>query len=390
MGGGGGRGGTPPAGGGGGGGGEHPPPRPVPPPPPPPPHLARLFRGLSNLAPRTSHLARLLRGLSNFAPRTSHLARLFQMNAPSETATTSTASTTHLVIAFAVIYVVWGSTYLGMAIAIETMPPFLMGATRFIVAGILLMAVRHWLGDALPTRQQWGSAAIVGSLLFLGGNGAVAWAQHWVPSGIAALLITTTPFWMTMLPWVTGYSSRPPLLALGGIAIGLVGVALLVGAPVGSVPTTQMVIGSLTIVAAALSWAIGSLVSKRLPLPSSPWMSAGAQMVCGALGLGLASVVSGEATRVDVTAISLRSWLALAYLIFIGAIVGFSAYVYLLRHTSMARLSTYAFVNPVVAVLLGWLILREPLNGRTVFAGALIIVAVMLILLPDGQRDRTR
>lgn len=310
------------------------------------------------------------------------------MNAPLHTAATPTASTTNLVIAFAVIYVVWGSTYLGMAIAIETMPPFLMAATRFIIAGTLLITVRRWLGDALPTTKQWGSAAIVGSLLFLGGNGAVAWAQHWVPSGIAALLITTTPFWMTMVPWVTGYSSRPPLVALGGIAIGLVGVALLVGAPVATVPTTQMVIGSLAIVAAALSWSIGSLASKRLSLPASPWMSAGAQMVCGAVGLGLASTVSGEVSRVDVAAISLRSWLALAYLIFIGAIVGFSAYVYLLRHTTMARVSTYAFVNPVVAVVLGWLVLGEPLSGRTLFAGALIIVAVMLILRPTPVTAR--
>ncbi|MBA3699776.1 MAG: EamA family transporter [Planctomycetes bacterium] len=310
------------------------------------------------------------------------------MNTPLPTATTPTASTAQLVIAFAIIYVVWGSTYLGMAIAIETMPPFLMAATRFIVAGTLLIAVRRALGDALPSAQHWRSAAIVGSLLFLGGNGAVAWAQHWVPSGIAALLITTTPFWMTMVPWVVGSSPRPAWTALVGIAIGLVGVALLVGAPVGATVTMPLVIGSLTIVMAALSWAIGSLCAKRLPLPSSPWMSSGAQMVCGALGLGLAGVVSGEATHLEVTTISLRSWLALAYLIFIGAIVGFSAYVYLLRHSTMTRVSTYAFVNPVVAVVLGWLVLGEPLSGHTLFAGMLIIVAVMLILRPGPPADQ--
>jgi drug/metabolite transporter (DMT)-like permease len=260
------------------------------------------------------------------------------------------------------------------------MPPFLMAAVRFIIAGTVLIVVRRWLGDAWPTRRQWGSAAIVGSLLFLGGNGAVAWAQHWVPSGIAALLITTTPFWMTMVPWALGHSPRPGLWALAGISIGLVGVALLVGAPVGTAPTTQMIIGSLTIVAAALSWAIGSLCSKRLPMPASPWMTAGAQMVCGSLGLGLAALVSGEVTHVDVAAISLRSWLALAYLIFIGAILGFSAYVYLLKHSTMARVSTYAFVNPVVAVLLGWLIAGEPIGPLTLLAGALIVTAVVLIL----------
>jgi drug/metabolite transporter (DMT)-like permease len=299
------------------------------------------------------------------------------------TTRTASAPTSHLVVAFAAIYLVWGSTYLGMAIAIETMPPFLMAAVRFLIAGALLIAVRRWLGDALPDRRQWGSAAIVGSLLFLGGNGAVAWAQHWVPSGIAALLITTTPFWMTILPWLAGRSPRPSVLVLGGIALGLVGVALLIGMPTtgqGEAPTMQMVVGSLAIVAAALSWAIGSLWSKHLPMPGTPWMSAGAQMVCGAVGLAVASLVSGEPGRLDLAAVSLRSWLALAYLILIGAIVGFSAYVYLLRHTSMAKVSTYAFVNPVVAVVLGWLVLDEPLGARTLIAGALIVIAVMLLL----------
>lgn len=304
------------------------------------------------------------------------------MNVPLATRTPS-APTSHLVVAFAAIYLVWGSTYLGMAIAIETMPPFLMAAVRFLIAGALLIAVRRWLGDALPTRRQWGSAAIVGSLLFLGGNGAVAWAQHWVPSGIAALLITTTPFWMTILPWLVGRAPRPTPLVLGGIALGLVGVALLIGMPVtgqGNASTTQVVVGSVAIVAAALSWAIGSLWSKHLPMPGTPWMSASAQMVCGALGLALASIVSGEPGRLDLGTISLRSWLALAYLILIGAIVGFTAYVYLLRHTSMAKVSTYAFVNPVVAVVLGWLVLDEQLGARTLVAGALIVIAVMLLL----------
>jgi drug/metabolite transporter (DMT)-like permease len=302
------------------------------------------------------------------------------MDAPTPATTMPTASTTSLVSAFAVIYLVWGSTYLGMAIAIETMPPFLMAATRFIVAGALLITVRRWFGDGLPTRRQWGSAAIIGSLMFVGGNGIVAWAQHWVPSGIAALLITTTPFWMTVVPWMLGQSPKPPAQALAGIGIGLVGVALLVGAPVGTAPTTPMIIGSLAIVAAALSWTIGSLCSKRLPMPTSPWMSAGAQMVCGAVGLGLAAVVSGELTHFDMAAISLRSWLALTYLTFIGSFLAFSAYVYLLRHSTMARVSTYAFVNPVVAVLLGWLIADEPVGPLTLVAGGLIITAVILIL----------
>ena len=292
----------------------------------------------------------------------------------------STAPTAYLVMAFAALYVIWGSTYLGMAIAIETMPPFLMACARFIVAGGLLYFVRLWLGDPAPNARQWGSAAIIGTLLFVGGNGVVAWAERWVPSGIAALLITTTPFWMTMLPWFVGQAPRPRVLGLIGIAVGLIGVGLLVGFPAGNAPTTQLVIGSLAIVAAALSWTIGSLMNKRLPLPKSAWMSSATQMLCGAVGLGLAGVIGGEVPQVDLAHISVRSWMALLYLIFIGAILGFSAYAYLLQHVSMARVSTYAFVNPVVAVMLGWLMNNEPIGPRTLVAGALVVSAVIIIL----------
>jgi drug/metabolite transporter (DMT)-like permease len=292
----------------------------------------------------------------------------------------SAAPTAYIVMAFAALYVIWGSTYLGMAIAIESMPPFLMACARFIVAGGLLYVIRLWLGDPTPNARQWCSAAIIGTLLFVGGNGVVAWAERWVPSGIAALLITTTPFWMTMLPWLAGQTSRPKALGLIGIAVGLIGVGLLVGFPVGSAPTTQLVVGSLAIVAAALSWTVGSLMNKRLPLPKSAWMSSATQMLCGAVGLGLAGVIGGEVQQVDLAHISLRSWMALLYLIFIGAILGFSAYAYLLQHVSMARVSTYAFVNPVVAVILGWLMNNEPIGPRTLLAGALIVSAVIIIL----------
>jgi drug/metabolite transporter (DMT)-like permease len=307
------------------------------------------------------------------------------MNAPLLPSSAASAPTSHLVIAFAALYLIWGSTYLGMAIAIETIPPFLMAAVRFAVAGGMLFTVRRLLGDPWPSAREWRSAAIVGSLLFVGGNGMVCWGQHWVPSGIAALLVTTTPFWMTMLPWFAGRSPRPTLVVMSGIALGLIGVGILVAAPVsnghgGAAPTAMLITGSLAIVGASLSWALGSLWSKALPLPAIPWMSSATQMLCGAAGLTLAALVSGEATSVDLAAISLRSWVALAYLIVVGAILGFGAYVYLLRHTTMARVSTYAFVNPVVAVVLGWLVLDEPLNGRTVIAGALIIAAVVLIL----------
>ncbi len=292
----------------------------------------------------------------------------------------TTAPTVYIVMAFAALYVIWGSTYLGMAIAIDTMPPFLMASTRFFVAGAILYFLRRWLGDPTPNARQWGSAAIIGTLLFLGGNGVVAWAQHWVPSGVAALLITATPFWMTILPWLAGHAPRPTALGLSGIAVGLIGVGLLVSFPVGNARNASLIIGSLAIVGASLSWTLGSLSNKRLPLPKSAWMSSATQMLCGAVGLGVAGVLGGEVQRVELAAISLRSWMALIYLIFVGAILGFSAYTYLLQHVSMARISTYAFVNPVVAVFLGWLINNEPIGPRTLLAGALIIAAVIIIL----------
>ncbi|HEX3135011.1 MAG TPA: EamA family transporter [Planctomycetota bacterium] len=315
------------------------------------------------------------------------------MSAPLPRSAATAAPTSHLIIAFAALYLIWGSTYLGMAIAIETMPPFLMAAARFVVAGGILFVVRRLLGDPWPSAQHWRSAAIVGSLLFVGGNGMVCWGQHWVPSGIAALLITTTPFWMIMLPWFAGRSPRPSVVVMSGISLGLIGVGVLVAAPVekghgNAASTTMLISGSLAIVGASLSWALGSLWSKSLPLPATLWMSSATQMLSGAAGLTLAALVSGEVTSLDLGAISLRSWLALTYLILVGAILGFGAYVYLLRHTTMARVSTYAFVNPVVAVLLGWLVLDEPLSGRTVIAGALIIVAVMLILRRSASAPR--
>jgi len=256
----------------------------------------------------------------------------------------------------------------------------------FSLAGGLLFTVRWMLGDALPTRRQWASAALIGTLLFLGGNGLVCWAQRWVPSGIAALLVATTPFWMTVLPWMVGTAARPGLRSFAGIAVGMTGVGLLFLTPVGTADLADVALGSLLILVASLSWAVGSLCTRTQPLPASPWMSSAAQMLCGSVGLATVSAVHGDVGHFDPALVSLRSALALAYLVLIGAIVGFGAFVYLLRHTTMARLSTYAFVNPVVAVLLGWLVLGEPLTVRTLGAGALIIAAVVLIWWPTAQQ----
>lgn len=318
-------------------------------------------------------------GVSGYRP--SHpLVITHPMTAPLPSRSATATPTAHLVIAFAVLYLVWGSTYLGMAVAIETMPPLAMAAVRFAIAGALLMLMLRLTGTPLPTALQWRSAAVTGGLLFLGGNGLVCWAQQTVPSGITALVIAITPLWMTLLPWVARRAPRPRALVLVGVALGIAGVTVLVGASDGADGARLVGGAMLLLILATMSWALGSLAGRVLPLPTSPWMSSAAQMVCGALGLGLASTVMGE--QVAFGAVSLRSWIAFAYLVLVGSIMGFGAYVYLLQRTSMAKVSTYAFVNPVVAVVLGWLVLGEPVTLRTVIAGGLIIIAVVLILRP--------
>jgi drug/metabolite transporter (DMT)-like permease len=283
-----------------------------------------------------------------------------------------------LVIAFAVLYVVWGSTYLGVAIAIESMPPLIMTALRFGCAGGLSYTILRLGGAPAPTSEQWRSAALTGSLLFLGGNGLVCWAQQTIPSGITALLAGAEPLWMILLPWLAGRSPRPRLPVLAGIALGIAGMVALIGAPDPLASPGAHAGAVLVLILATASWALGSLATRTLPLPASPWMGSAAQMLCGALGLGLASLAMGE--HLPVAAVSPRSWLAFAYLVLVGSIMGFGAYLYLLQRTSVAKVSTYAFANPVVAVVLGWLVLGEPVSPRTVLAGALIIAAVVVIL----------
>jgi drug/metabolite transporter (DMT)-like permease len=301
------------------------------------------------------------------------------MNTPPPSAPPS-----HLIVAFAILYLVWGSTYLGIAVAVESMPPLLMGSGRFIIAGLAFYLLLRLCGAPAPTTQQWRSAAVSGLLLFLGGNGLVCWAEHIVPSGIAALIVAITPLWMTLLPWIAGRSERPTMQTLFGIGIGFMGVAILIGAPQQTADHNGLLLSMAAIVLATVSWACGSLAAKNLPLPSSPWMSSAAQMLCGGIGLGAIGLSLGE--QLDLNAITTRSWIAFVYLTGIGSIIGFGSYVYLLKHSTMTRVSTYAFVNPIVAVALGWLIANEPINLRTGGAGLLIVIAVVIILKPAAAK----
>jgi drug/metabolite transporter (DMT)-like permease len=301
-------------------------------------------------------------------------------NASGEVATPAAPSRARILAAFAAIYLIWGSTYLGIAIAIQTTPPFVMAGVRFVIAGLVLYAWMRLRGAPRPTRANWIAATIVGGLLLLGGNGAVVWAEQRVPSGIAALLVATLPVWLVLLDWARPKGTRPSGLVLGGLALGLVGVGALVG-PASLMGGNRIdVLGALVLMGGSISWAAGSLYSKQAALPASSALGMAMQMLAGGALLLLAGTVAGEWRAVDIGAISPASAGAILYLIVFGSLIGFTAYMWLLRVAPPARVATYAYVNPVVAVFLGWLVLAEPISARTVLAAAIIVGAVALIV----------
>lgn len=280
--------------------------------------------------------------------------------------------------AFASVYIIWGSTYLAIRYALESLPPFLMAGVRHTLAGAILYAVVRAAGTARPKRIHWRSAAIIGALLLLGGNGGVCWAQQTVPSGLTALFVTTVPVWMVLLNWLRREGVRPGLLEIGGVLLGLAGVILLIGAEnLDGASVHRM--GALVLIAASLSWAFGSMYSRSAPLPESPLLVTAMQMLCGGVLLLLSGALSGEGARFELENVSLRSALSLGYLTVFGSLVAFSAYVWLLRVSTPAKVSTYAFVNPAVAVALGSMFAGEPLTARTMVAAAVIVTAVVLI-----------
>ncbi|HEX6850769.1 MAG TPA: drug/metabolite exporter YedA [Candidatus Polarisedimenticolaceae bacterium] len=280
---------------------------------------------------------------------------------------------TKLLLAFAAVYLIWGSTYLAIRYAVETLPPFGMASARFLLAGSILFAAARLRGAGSPTPRMWRDATIVGSLLLLGGNGLVTWAEQRVPSGIAALIVACVPLFMVAL------QRRVPGVREGaGLAGGLIGIVLLVGRP-GSDGAVDL-LGAGALVLASLSWAVGSLFSRRAVLPESGLLATGMEMLGGGAALAIVSLLRGEPASFDAARVTASSCLALAYLVTFGAIVGYSAYMWLLSATTPARAATYAYVNPVVAVFLGWAIAGEPLTGRTVAAAAVIVVSVALIV----------
>jgi drug/metabolite transporter (DMT)-like permease len=286
------------------------------------------------------------------------------------------ASALKVAIALAAVYVIWGSTYLAIRFAIETLPPFLMAAARFLIAGGLLYGWARFKGAPRPSLAHWRSAALIGMFLLLCGNGGVVWAEQRVDSGLAALLVSTEPLWIVLLVWLRPGGGRPGLRVIAGLLLGFAGLLLLVKpSPAGGIDP----VGAVVIVLAALSWAWGSLYGQRARLPDSPLLTTGMQMLGGGGLLFLASLATGEPAGFEPSAVSLRSVLALGYLVVCGSLVAFTAYVWLLRVASPVLVSTYAYVNPVVAVLLGWVLADEPLTAGTLVAAAVILSGVALI-----------
>ncbi|MEO8612216.1 MAG: drug/metabolite exporter YedA [Chloroflexota bacterium] len=300
---------------------------------------------------------------------------------------TQSPPTWRIVLAFAAVYLIWGSTYLGIRIAIETMPPFLMAGARFLISGVLLYTLTAAQGAPRPTRANWKATAIIGALLLMGGNGLVTFAEQRLASGLAALLVAMTPLWMVILNWLRPRGIRPSLPIALGLLVGLIGIAVLVSPGESSTGANVPIdlIGVGIIMFATFCWANGSLYAQRAPLPASSLQSTGMEMLVGGVLLVLAGTLTGEWAQLDLSKITLNSWLAFAYLVTFGSIIAYSAYTWLLGVTTPARAATYAYVNPVVAVFLGWALANEPLTIRTVVAAAVIIGAVVII---NTYRDK--
>ena len=288
-------------------------------------------------------------------------------------------------LAFAAVYLIWGSTYLAIRLAIETIPPYLMGGIRFLIAGGSLYAVLRWRGVKTPSRRHWRAALIVGGLLLFGGNGGVMVAEQYVPSSLAALIIATVPLWMVLLNWKWGDRLRPSVGTAIGLGLGVIGIGLIAAPGQSAAEGAINPIGLAMLIAASLSWSIGSLYSRRAQLPTNALLSTSMEMLAGGGLMLIAGLLLGQGAQIHLDQVSLLSLAALAYLVIFGSLIGFTAYVWLLKVSTPARVSTYAFVNPVVAVFLGWAFAGEQLSARVMVAAAIIILAVVLITFSQAS-----
>ncbi|HET7615237.1 MAG TPA: EamA family transporter [Gemmatimonadaceae bacterium] len=299
------------------------------------------------------------------------------------------ASRAQIAAAFASIYLIWGSTYLAIRYAVETIPPFLMGGTRFVISGALLYVWARSRGAAIPTRINWKNAVIAGGFLLLGGNGAVVWAEQFMPSGLTALLVSILPFWLVIIEWVRPPRQRPSAAILVGLVLGFIGIVVLVGPSELGGHEDASPLGTLVLILGSLSWAIGSFWSRDAELPASGLLTTGMEMLGGGVLMLIVGTLSGELSRLDLHGVSHASVIGLAYLITFGSLIGFTSYIWLLDKVSPAHLGTYAYVNPIVAVLLGWAIAGEKLSARTAVAAAIVIAGVALITIARTASARS-
>jgi drug/metabolite transporter (DMT)-like permease len=284
-------------------------------------------------------------------------------------------------LALLAVYIVWGSTYLAIRFVVESIPPLFSGGLRFLISGLILYIWRRAQGDPAPTKVQWRAAAIIGLFLLLGGNGGLVWAEQYIPSGISSLFIATTPLWMVLIDSFRPGGKSPGWLTWFGVLLGLAGIVLLITPWQNGISDTSHLnpFGVAALLFAAFSWTIGSLYSRKAPLPASPLLYTGMEMLAGCAGLFVLSGLTGEWSRLDLSAIQPRSLWGLAYLVFFGSLIGFVSYTWLLRNAPTPLVSTYAYVNPLIAILLGVVFANESLNIWMVISAAIIIGSVVII-----------
>lgn len=294
-----------------------------------------------------------------------------------------------LLAAFFAVYVFWGSTYLAIKYTIETLPPFLMAGTRFAFAGAILFVWARFTKDyEKPTFEHWKTAAIVGTFLLLGGNGAVVLASHYIPSSMTALLVATEPLFVVMLSWLWLGNARPNWKVAAGLLVGFVGVYLLISgkSSVAGGDDYGKWIGYGAVIIGALSWATGSIYGLKATTPKSSLLTAGMQMLAGSVSLFVVGLIRGEHTTFDPTAVSSNSIFALFYLIIFGSLIGFTAYSWLLKNAQPAMVATYAYVNPVIAVILGWSVAGESLTAQMLIGAFVIVASVVLITANKSEK----
>jgi len=295
-----------------------------------------------------------------------------------------------VIIAFAALYLIWGSTFLGIRFAIETIPPFLMAGARFVLAGAIMYAIGWWQGISKSSWANWRTSLIIGACLLLAGNGGVTISEQYIDSGLAALIVAIVPIYIVLLAWGTGMAARPIPFVWLGLVGGFIGVGILLGPALrfSSNGGRHPAVGMSILLISSFVWSVGSLYSRTAKHAASPFLTAAQQMICGGLLLLLAGAATGELRRLHPGSISILSLASFAYLVIIGAVVGYTAYIWLLRHCDPAKVATYAYVNPIVAVLLGAAFAGETLNMRTIIAASLIIGSVALVITAQQMKAR--